>query len=170
MTLRVEFDNFAATVRRHLGQGPVYVCACGPGSVATAGDPRSGTVVIAQSRRPLEDTKAALIGAGLEVEYGRWMTEGGQEDFPVTPYVAAVAFKSRENMAGVWVDAFAELPSQTRVLRAMYDELRTTGEVGEVSFETFVRLAAPTVAIVSPDDLAKYAEQNASSESSREKR
>ncbi|MFQ3678371.1 MAG: hypothetical protein SNJ74_10570, partial [Fimbriimonadaceae bacterium] len=147
-----------------------YVCACGPGSVATAGDPKSGTVVLARSRRPLEDTKAALIGAGLEVEYGRWMTEGGQEEFPATPFVAAVAFKSREGTAGIWVDAFPELPSQTRVLRAMYDELRATGEVGEVSFETFVRLAAPNVAVVSPEDLAKYAEQNATDESSPHER
>lgn len=166
MTLRVDLENFPAAVRRHLGQGPVYVCALGPGSVVTAGDPKTGTVVFAHTRRSVDDTQAILIGAGFEVEHGRWMTDGGEEDFPPTPYVAAVAYKSREGVSGVWVDAFLDVPSQTRVLRAMYDELRTTGEVGDVSFDTFVRLAAPTVAVVSPEDLAKFAEQKGSGEPS----
>ncbi len=40
----------------------------------------------------------------------------------------------------------------------MYDEFVEHGELGEVSYDEFVRLAKPTVVIVRPDELASFSE------------
>ena len=65
---------------------------------------------------------------------------------------------SERLMPGVWVDAYSEQPSAAMALKGLYDEFRSTGEVGEISFEEFVRLALPNVVIVSPLEIEKFIE------------
>jgi hypothetical protein len=76
--------------------------------------------------------------------------------------VAAVSYASGTNQPGVWVDAFEGPPTTVQVLRSVYEEFRKNGEMPEVSFEEFVRIANPNVAIVTPPELAAYlqAKQN----------
>ncbi len=43
-----------------------------------------------------------------------------------------------------------------QVLKAMYEEFRATGELGDVAMEEFIRLANPNVVIISPNELLSY--------------
>lgn len=74
-------------------------------------------------------------------------------------YVAAIAYQSSEHKPGIWVDAFPSLPTQVQALRALFDEFRATGEIAEVSFEEFVRLANPNVVIVGPAEIHSFLTQ-----------
>lgn len=159
MVLRVELEHFPSAVERVLSQKVAYVAPSGAGSVVTAADARGGPVVycLAPNVSPLDAT-ARLRDSGMEVHEGAWSLQAPQGGAASdTPYVAAVAYTSDDTKPGVWVEAFAELPTMAEVLRAMYDEFVATGEAPEgTSVEDFVRLANPNVVILSPEQLARF--------------
>ncbi|MBI3720930.1 MAG: hypothetical protein HY248_00125, partial [Fimbriimonas ginsengisoli] len=51
---------------------------------------------------------------------------------------------------------YEDPPTQLQVLRTLYDEFRETGEVGDVSFDAFVRMAQPNVLILSLAELREF--------------
>jgi hypothetical protein len=158
VTLRVPFESFAAVVERVLGVRDAFVVRHPAGCLVTAADPARLATVASVAETGPEETRAALAQLGFEVFEGQWsMTDPGDlECEGADPYVAAVGYASGEGQAGVWVDAYPSLPTTVHVLRTMYDEFRETGELGDVPFEEFVRLAHPNVVIVSPSDLRSY--------------
>lgn len=164
MTLQVPFARFAETVRRLRAADAVYLAPYGDGALATAATPQ-GTVVAALAGTPEEEAREALVGAGLTVYEGQWeanLTMAGASTAPL--WVAAVVYLSSEHKPGVWLDAYEAAPTETTVLRAMYDELVATGQTDDVGFEPFLRLVNPQVVVVAPDALVGYAKAHQGTE------
>ncbi|AIE84670.1 hypothetical protein [Fimbriimonas ginsengisoli] len=159
MTLQVPFEQFAAAAKRVLGAREAFVARHPSGALVTASSSTARTVVAAVAPFPPEEARKRLKEAGLETFEGVWSIEGLtelEEECPAETYVVAIGYESSDGKPGVWVDAFAELPTQVQALKAMYEELRETGELSEVSFEEFVRLANVNVVIVSPAQLRGF--------------
>lgn len=159
MTLRVQYKDFAATATRYKVRD-VYV-APGAGCIeATAALVPERSILFSRSEQPLEIVREDLKSAGFQVYDGAWSLDAPcDEDPPGGPseaYIAAVAYHSEGASPGIWVDAYESLPSQVQVLRSLYDEFRETGELGEVPFEEFVRLASPNVVVVAPNEIQGY--------------
>lgn len=163
MVFRVDLEHFADAVKKLLGGKVVAVAARDGRTYLTSGDSAKGLVVVAVSGKPVADVKKLAADKGFEVISGEWMDAAevpieGCDDEP--PYMAGVAYKSREDMPGIWMDAFPFAPNQSEVLKRMYDEFAETGEIGDVTFEEFLRLCNPNVVIVSPQDMARFARAN----------
>ena len=159
MTLRIPYDDFAATATRHKIR-EVYARPTGSGTELTAALGETDRILICRADEHVEAVRSRLKPHGIEVHNGVWSHDGESEliDEPeVTDgYVAAVSFLSEDPVPGVWIDAYPTLPSEVQVLRSLYDEFRTTGELGEVAFEEFVRLAQPNVVIAAPNEIQGY--------------
>lgn len=163
MTLHVEFEQFAEAAKRHLKSPYAYVSRFENKTHVTAADPIANVLISASTKASLEEAKEKLIGAGIEVGHGGWAeaSHGPSDSLGELPFIAAVSYKSGDEMPGVWVDAYSEMPSPATVLKSIYDEFRQTGEVGDMAFEEFVRLATPNIAIVSPADVERYLSEKA---------
>lgn len=163
MTLQVPFESFPAVLERVLGIRHVFLTAHSSGTLVTAAEPGRTALVASVAPLPVPEARKFLEEAGLEVFDGAWSGVDGTNLAceNAEAYVASIAYQSTEGRPGVWVDAFPSLPTQVQVLRAMYDEFRETGELSDVSFEEFVRLANPTVVILSPSDLRSFLGQKA---------
>lgn len=161
MVLRVEFERFADTCKKLLQVEDAFVTSRGDGSMATAAAPGKELIVAAVCRQSAGEVTKALEGAGMKVSEGEW-SPGGEgweiNEVGCDLHVGAVAYNSKESKPGLWVDAFAEPRTHTQVLRAMFDELRENGELDEMSFEEFVRLANPNVVVLAPTDLTRFVE------------
>ena len=152
-----KLTRFAPTVKRLLESKDAYIMSHPGGSLATAGDPKKDILIAANTKATADDARAKLKAEGLEVHDGRWTTDAQlslEETAP--PYIAAVAYESSEDKPGIWLDAYAGLPTSIQVLKAMFDEFRQTGELDEVSFEEFIRHANPNVIVVSPAEIQGF--------------
>ncbi len=159
MILHVGFDQFGATVRRLLETKEVYIRAQGGAVAVSASHPNRCYVVGSLIREPLETVRAKLSADGFEVFDGEWTDAGESPSDRLgerQTYLAAVAYTSREKMPGLWVDAYPAPPAPAIVLKTFYDELSANGEIGEVNFEEFVRLANPNVVIVGPNEIQGF--------------
>jgi hypothetical protein len=159
MVLRVGFDEFASTAKRLLSVDEAFLAPRGVGTLATAASPGKDLIVAAAFPQDISEVANLLKTAGFKTAEGEWSLGGeGLEISQVNCelYVGAVAYNSKDSKPGLWVDAYVEPRNQTQVLRAMFDELRETGELGEVSFEEFIRLANPTVVLLTPTDLSRF--------------
>lgn len=158
MVLHVLFDRFAAEVSARLPSVTTYVQGSSTGVLATAADPTIPLVVATRVALGVEAAMTKLREAGLTVEIGSWLPEAieGDQAAPAA-YVAAVAYRSKETKPGVWLNAYTVAPPPSDVLRDLYDEFSETGEIANVSFEEFLRLAYPNVAILTPEEILRYA-------------
>ncbi len=158
MTLRVPFDLFSETVRRVVGTDEAYLAPTDAGSICTAFDTNKRVRVLTKQPGPASATKEKLEKAGMKIRSGYWAE--GDEDVPepaqAVPFIASVSYHANKDQAGVWVDAYDSLPTVALVLKAMYDEFTDTGELQDISFDEFVRLAHPNVVIVTPSELINY--------------
>ena len=158
MTLRVPFEQFSETVRRVVGGKEAFLFPTDSGCVCTAFDVAKRVRVLSKEPGPPNAAKEKLEKSGMVVRSGYWAE--GDEDVPEptapVPYIASVSYQAGNHQSGIWVDAYESLPTVAQVLRALFDEFSETGELGEVSFEEFVRLARPNVVIVTPSELASY--------------
>jgi len=161
MVLSIAFDQFTAVGQKLQICPSVCVRPYGSGAIVTGANPTTGVIISSIVRLPVADVKKRLNDDRWETIDGQWSTEAVelQEQTTAELTVGAVAYQSRDSKPGLWVDAFTEPQNQTQVLRAMYDELTANGELGNVSFEEFIRLANPNVVILSPSDLARFALQ-----------
>lgn len=158
MTLRVPFEQFSETVRRVVGVHEAYLVPTETGCICTAFDIGKRVRVLTKESGPPQAAREKLEKSGMKIRPGYW-AEGDEdvpEPLPPVPYIAAVSYHSGNHQAGVWVDAYETLPTVAQVLRALYDEFTGTGELQEVPFEEFVRLARPNVVIVTPSELASF--------------
>lgn len=162
LTLQVEFDRFLETVREVTGEVRCYAQPSGASCFLSAASVERHTIVTCAALLSEADAISKLVSEGATVGRGRWtagsepLTDSASE---MQPYVAAIAYVSSDAGPGVWVDAFESLPTEMQALREMYDEFRETGELSDVAFEEFVRLAKPTVVVVSPAEIRGYAAQ-----------
>lgn len=159
MILHVAFEQFTETVARILKTKDVFLVERNGLTAVTAGDPTLRAVVASLVREPRGAVQSKLTEQGYTVADGEW-TDAGSTAFDSQPdrivYVAAVAFNSREKTPGLWMDAYPAPPAQGLVLRTFYDELVANGEIGEVSFEEFVRMADPNVVILGPNEIQSF--------------
>lgn len=159
LRLTVDFADFPEAARSVGGHAQAWVRAFGSGSIITAADPHNQTIVETRTTIRPEQAREVLLEAGFLVQWGYWSGPGEPHDTGAAPhFVAAVAYKSREENPGLWVDSYSSEPTQQQVLRSLYDEFVEHGELGDVSFDEFVRLAKPTVVIVKPDELSSFVE------------
>lgn len=161
MVLSIAFDHFTAIGQKLQVCPSVCVRPYGTGAIVTGANPATGVIISSIVRQSLSEVKDILKSDKWDVVDGQWSTEAVelQEQTTSELTVGAVAYNSRDTKPGLWVDAFTEPQNQTQVLRAMYDELTENGELGDVSFEEFIRLANPNVVILSPSDMARFALQ-----------
>ncbi len=158
MVLHVTYESFADTVKKELGQVAVYISPVERGAIITAAHPTMDRMVACRTSSLVAEATKSLAKKGFEVLIGAWLSENEiwqVNESEAEAHVAGMAYIS-EDGPGIWLDAFPEPPSDVQVLRAAYDEFRATGELGEVSFEEFVRLANPRVATLSPADVSRY--------------
>ncbi|HRJ27726.1 MAG TPA: hypothetical protein PLO61_09500 [Fimbriimonadaceae bacterium] len=161
MVLRIEIGSFADEVKARLNHHEAYVAPLGRRTLATAASPERDLMIAAQAPLSLAETSRLLESQGMKVTHGTWLLESFELDDtpPALGFVAAIAYRTQENKPGVWMDAFPQEPNPAEVLRALYDEFRETGELPEVSYEEFLRLAHPNVAVISPDEITRFLER-----------
>ena len=159
VTLRVPFDGFAEAIKRFGGGTVAYVEAQGTQTVLTAS--MAGSCIVSVAHLSVDRTMEKLQQQGIQCAPGRWIVDGSEEFGVAAPFVAAVAYKTDEDRPGLWVDAYEQAPNDMDVLRAMYEEFTATGQVGEMDFESFLNEVKATVVVVSPEQLAQYAEEKA---------
>lgn len=158
VVLSVPYGEFADAAKRlgiseaflesELGTITLTACIAGPGHVLRT-----------TLRADADKVQSELGPLGIAVYPGKWSAGDELVDGPQsTLWVAAVAYVSDKKAPGVWVDAYDAEPTPAQVLKAIYDEFRSSGELNEVSMEEFVRLAEPNVVIVPPTALNSFAE------------
>jgi hypothetical protein len=72
------------------------------------------------------------------------------------PYLGAVSYRANKEKTGVWLEAYPELPSETRVLQDLYEEFKGSGELGEVTFDQFEVSSQASVVVLSPDQVETF--------------
>ncbi len=161
MTLHVDFENFASETKRHTGAQLAYISKFENKSHVTAASIDTKVIVSASTKLSLEEAKLLLTEQGMDIRSGTWEdgSSANIDELGVLPYVAAISYKSGEEMPGLWVDVSAEAPTPATALKAIYDEFRETGEIGDISFEEFVRLANANITILSPTDIERFLNQ-----------
>jgi hypothetical protein len=162
MTLLVPYEQFPDAVKRVLDTAIAYVSAHGESTVVSAYSATGATVVKSTVHAPIEDVRKTLKKSGMETFDGMWAADDAplaESNSGAAVHIAAVAYASGEDKPGVWVDAYSAAPTQVQVLKAMFEEFRETGELDDVTFEEFVRLANPNVVVVTPSEIENFVAQ-----------
>lgn len=157
MYLRVDFAEFPDAVRRELGHSTAYVRAATGGTLLTASDGK--VTVVAITPLDLDQARNVLQTAEMVVHRGGWaleVTDWEPEDGSPSAYVAAIAYKAEGNRIGLWVDAFPYHPTPAQALHSMYEEFREHGEIGDATYDEFVRVADANVIILTPGQLGAF--------------
>ena len=163
MTLQVPFSEFAASADRLAKGKEIYLCRQSGRTLLTVA--HSDFVLVAITNRTMEEVRRLLTAAKATVQEGRWAFDGElfeELEAESRAYVGAVAYATPEGRPGLWIDAFESAPTDLQVLQAMFAEMTTNGEV-EMNFETFIKVANASVAVVGPDELSHYVEQKRTS-------
>ena len=155
MTLRVPFDGFVEAVRRNLSTHDAYVHSDNARVIVSAGQGDKKIVVLSSVQMSLEEAKSKLHEAGLHVFEGLWSV-GDDLELLEMPFLGAVSYRANKEKTGVWIEAYPEEPSETRVLQDMYEEFKESGELGEVTFDQFELAAQASVVVLSPDKVETF--------------
>jgi len=161
LVLRVPIANFGAELRERLGEASVYVARTADGRArVTAADPATGLVLTACGDA-LPAVRDALARQGLTARDGGWDVPDEPVDGPGTEpvYISAVAYRSADGNASVWVDVDQVEPFEGEILRRMYDEFIETGELRNVDYDAFLKAGEPTCVIVDPEQVRFYLRQ-----------
>jgi hypothetical protein len=157
MTLRVPFEGFARAVQSVLELKEVFLHETPRGVILTAG--KENVVVVTRLAKSKAEVAHLLHEQGLKVWDGLWSVDDDQELLHL-PFVAAVSYRATSKSTGVWVNAFANEPTELDVLSQVYDEFRRTEAIPEMSLEQFSELAQVTIQIISPGQLEGFMEPN----------
>lgn len=158
MILRVKLEDFANAARRYANAEEAFLAEVPGGVSITAVDIANDVMVLARSEDGMDATREALAGTGLALMEGHWSSDEDEpEDSTALLYVAAVAYRSRDAVPGLWMDAYPSQPTTADVIQAIYKEFVATGEMAEVGVEEFQRLAQPNVCIMSPTQMKGFA-------------
>ena len=162
VTLVVDYGEFADAVKRY---GEAEQCVMykrvGDSVHLTYVCPNSGVLVVSFFVGSDEEAKRDLEAAGFCVTKGTWVTEASLEHLSQVvgdAYIVGVSYETRHG-PGLWLDAFPTPPSEGTVLRAVFDEFVSEGQLGEDNFEEFLREARPQVRILAPNDIERFLEQ-----------
>jgi len=156
MVLRVALEDFPEAVRQYAQTAEVFVAPSPAGVSLSAVNPVTGVIVSSASELGVADVRKMLEAAGLTVREGEWSKQA-EGEVGVEYHVVAVAYRSKEQTPGLWMDVFTRPPTVMEVLRTMYEEFVETGEASSATFEQFLNSAQPNVVVLSPDELAAFA-------------
>ena len=168
MILEVPFCDFVATLKEY-GGDHAYVRVHESECVITGLFPKGDRVLVSYSDQPKQEILDLLKKADVTAREGGWEVPERNikiENLPANYYVGVVAYKSDEPMPGVWVDTFPYRPTTMQVLNAIYEEFRATGEIGNVAFDYFVKVAHPNVLVLSHEELNQFCQAKPSIETS----
>ena len=154
ITLVVPLEQFAQERQARMPKQTVYLTETDDGAVITVADPAQGVMIRCASGRSLAETKKVLGEKGIAWSPGEWRDGASEATMSAKelPYIAAVAYQSSEPMPGCWMDAYSAPPTVQEVLKNLFDEFQTNGEITDATFEDFMRLANPNVIILTPDE------------------
>lgn len=157
MVLTVPYEEFPAAGKR-LGIHDVFVYEHGGHTHLTGADPHKSVLIASKTPASVEEVREHLKSAGFDVFSGQWSDQEASANGARNgeAYVAAVAYRSRESIPGLWMDAFPTVPTPQIVLRAMYDEFKENHEIGNATYEDFLSSAKPNVVILSPGEIETY--------------
>ena len=155
MTLRVPFDGFVEAVRRNLDTHDAYLHSDNARVIVSAGKGDKKMVVIASAQMSIEEATSKLHGEGLHVYAGLWSI-GDDLELMKMPYLGAVSYRANKDKTAVWIEAYPELPSETRVLQDLFEEFKDSGDIGEVTFDQFELGAQASVVVLSPDQIETF--------------
>jgi exo-beta-1,3-glucanase (GH17 family) len=150
MTLRVPFEEFSDAVRRHFSTREVYAQGDRAKTVVTASEPTSQMVIVASTKQSFEQVRMELEKRELKVSRGIWTLDDDHELLEL-PYIAAISYRANKQKTGVWVGAYESEPNEVQVFQEMYEEFKQSGEMAEISFDSFVESAQLTSVILSPN-------------------
>lgn len=163
MVLEVEFIDFATEAKERFAKPVAYLADTSTGLQVTAGDSATEFILFARSSLSRDAAKAALEKEKITVRHGAWI---GEEEMALhaqllDSHVAAVAYKSSEDRPGLWVEAFANEPTHNDVLSRIFTEFQGAGLTGKFELDDFIRIADPTIVILSPEQLRAFATRSA---------
>jgi hypothetical protein len=158
LVLTVDIKDFAAAVKEWASVKDVFLSSSAKGSVLTAANPQKNILIVCKTEEDPRTLEEMLAKSGLSISAGKWGESGAQNGAADLQgsYIVGIAYQSRDQSPGLWMDAFATMPTPQIAIRAMYDEFRANNEVGNVSYEEFLKLAHPNVVILSPSEIATY--------------
>ena len=162
MLLRVEFSDFPKTAKEFASSTHAFVTGQGKQCVVTSADVSKNLVVIAESDIDTGQTVDVLRSIGMTTQLGNWSLDSLSSmgsDYRHELFLAIVAYVSKEDSPGIWVDAYPHEPTEAQVIKAIYDEFIEHGEIPEdVTLDDFVTLGKPNVLILSPPEYRRLAE------------
>jgi hypothetical protein len=159
MTLRVPYEGFVAAVEQQLASRHVYIHAQAGRVLLTAAEAKHSVAIIATSRQSVEQVQKELHAAGFHVHEGLWSVDDDQEILAL-PYVAAVSYRATKERTGVWIEAYAEKPSEGEVIQKFFDEMSAEQNLADMSVGEFMVSAQVSISVLSPQDLEKYLESD----------
>ncbi len=157
MTLTVPFDEFPLAMRKVIGHKQVFVSGGGREVTVSAMCVDKNVGLVSRTEGAVDEVMAKLREAHLEPSHGFWDCASADGGPGADVFVAAVAYAAEHRKPGLWVDVYPTRPSQTQVLRALFEEFDANGEIEHLDFEEFVRLADANVVILGPAELQRYA-------------
>ena len=160
MVLHVEFAHLAEEAKRYNIKPWVYLAVSGASTVASIGDAQTHMIVQADTKLTLDQARQALSEQGLLVANGRWLPDplAGELQIQEQLWMASIAYKSSEEKPGLWVHAYRGNPSVGDVLKDFYEEMSAESDLESISLDEFVDSVMPNVVILSPNELAAFAD------------
>ena len=160
MVLVVPYEEFPATAQK-LGIKEAFLSTRGAQTLVTGAHLERDLVIHCQVNKALVDVQKELSEEEFSIHNGRWtdtieVTGEGGHPIQDVYYVAAVSYQSREQMPGLWMDAYPTAPTPQIVLRAMYEEFAANGEIDSITYEDFLKKATPNVVILSPSEISTF--------------
>ncbi len=157
MVLTVPFEEFAAAAERLSLPKHAYLSRFGPVCRVTCGDPDRDLMLRTDASNTVAETRRKLERSGFNCSEGLWSSEDEAEAMPSASYwIAAVAYKGADGKPGLWVDALPHRPLTGDILRVMYDEFKSQGELDGIDLDEFMRHLEPNVVILDPSEQDQF--------------
>ena len=159
MTLRVDYVDFADSVIRFTGKREAYWRMVGDHIRLSAADPKSAVIVRSVTTQEISRVRKSLEGENFLLLPGEWSDESDTTlDVveSVVGAVAAVAYETQGHRAGLWMDAYPNVPTELEVLAAMHEELTQNGEISPVSFDKFASDLNGNVVVLTNQQIREY--------------
>jgi hypothetical protein len=151
LDLRIPLSSFVAACTRH--NIPHVYLHTEMGETELVGWSPTGGSILSSSATPRAEIEQILTQGKIEFSEGRSAEAGAHHPM----WVAAVAYRSRDDAPGLWVDALPHEPRTGDVLERFHRELTEDGEMVGLTLAEFLNLARPTVVVLSPEEQSRFA-------------
>ncbi len=160
MQLRTDWDGFIGELQnRWVNGATVYLARDGQFTILTTLDPEDKTIFSARVTDSLESVSSKLQKLGHTCRNGIWTTESGTPMLEEL-HIAAVAYKSDESQPGLWVDCYPHAPTHSEIISNLLEEFNADGTLETKDNEIFVKIASPTVVVLTPAQIQQFLGRN----------